>query len=384
MRNEYEKTTAPYASVGADAEQPFVKDYTEIIPNFGDQSNAVEDDFQALQRRMAEMKSPGYLHTVTLNDLLNTAYTGKNAIIEDLLYTGTYILAGAPKIGKSFLVAQISYHVSMGIPMWDYQVKQSDVLYLALEDDEFRLQNRMYRMYGINGTDHLRFATFAKQIGHGLDEQLEFVLRKYPETRLIIIDTLQKIREVGGESYSYANDYQVISALKAFTDAHNICMLIVHHTRKQPAGDSFDMISGTNGLLGCADGAFLMQKEKRTDGQATLDIVGRDQQDQRLFLTRNQEKLLWEMERAENELWKQPDAPLLISIDQFLTEERTRWQGSATELAQELQLEMQPNALTKQLNVRAGKLQREYGIQYSNCHTRNGSRIMLIRLEGSV
>ena len=67
------------------------------------------------------------------------------------------------------------------------------------------------------------------------------------------------------DSYSYSSDYEVIGKLKQFADRYGICVLIVHHTRKQPAGDSFEMISGTTGLLGCADGALLMQKEKRTD-----------------------------------------------------------------------------------------------------------------------
>lgn len=211
---------------------------------------------------------------VSHNELLDTPYVGKQAIIDDLLYTGAYILAGAPKIGKSFFVAQIAYHVSTGQPLWGYNARQGDVRYLALEDDEKRLQDRMYRMFGVNGTDKLRFATAAKQVGNGLDEQLEFALHKYLGTKLIIIDTLQKVREATSDNYSYTSDYQVIGALKNFADKHSIFILIVHHTRKQPAGDTFEKISGTTGLLGCADGSFLLEKEKRTSSKATLSIVG--------------------------------------------------------------------------------------------------------------
>ena len=60
-----------------------------------------------------------------------------------------------------------------------------------------------------------------------------------------------------------------MARLKSFADAHGLCILLVHHTRKQTADDKFDMISGTSGLLGAADGAFLLQKEKRT-GNAQL------------------------------------------------------------------------------------------------------------------
>ena len=110
------------------------------------------------------------------------------------------------------------------------------------------------------------FSVSASQLGKGLDEQLARFVAEHADTRLIIIDTLQKVREVGGDNYSYANDYQIMARLKSFADAHGLCILLVHHTRKQTADDKFDMISGTSGLLGAADGAFLLQKEK-TDRQ---------------------------------------------------------------------------------------------------------------------
>lgn len=165
-----------------------------------------------------------------------------------------------------------------------YKVHQGTVLYLALEDDESRLQRRMFRMFGVEGTSSLHFATSAKMIGSGLDEQLEKFVREHSDTKLIIVDTLQKVREMVSDNYSYSSDYEVIGKLKQFADRHGVCILIVHHTRKQPAGDSFEKISGTTGLSGCADGALIMQKEKRTDGKATLEISGRDQPDQRLYL----------------------------------------------------------------------------------------------------
>ena len=64
-------------------------------------------------------------------------------------------------------------------------------------------------------------------------------MREHSDTKLIIIDTMQKIREVGGEAYSYASDYEIVGKLKQFADKHCICVLTVHHTRKQPAGGRF-------------------------------------------------------------------------------------------------------------------------------------------------
>ena len=180
---------------------------------------------------------------------------------------------------------------------------------------------------------------------------------------------------MAGERYSYANDYDIIGQLKSFADKHDICILIVHHTRKQPSENSFEMISGTSGLLGCADGAFLMHKAKRTDNHAVLDIVGRDQPDQRLHLLRNEETLTWELEKADCELWKEPPDPLLEQVAQLVTPEHPVWKGSAAELLQTLDLESNPSGLVKQLNVRAGRLQSEFGIRYENIRDRTGSNI---------
>ena len=86
------------------------------------------------------------------------------------------------------------------------------------------------------------------------------------------------------------------------------------------------MISGTNGLLGAADGGFILRKEKRTSNAATLEVSGRDQPDQKIYLNRNPETLVWELEKTETELWKQPPDPLLENIADKITRENSEWQ----------------------------------------------------------
>jgi RecA-family ATPase len=378
MNPENEAAAIPCASVGADAGQPLSQKPELSIAEENAECNEPTRNFADMQKLMRRLNDPAYLPTVSMNDLYDNVYQSRPPIVDGLLCAGTYLLAGAPKVGKSFLVAQLAYHVSTGLKLWDYEVHKGTVLYLALEDNFQRLQERMFRMFGIEGTDDLHFAVYAKQIGNGLDEQLVKFLREHPDTNLIIIDTLQKVREVGGDAYSYANDYEIVGKFKQFADKHNICLLLVHHTRKQPAGDKFEMISGTTGLLGCADGAFLLQKENRTDLSATLDIVGRDQADQRLYLTRDQEHLCWNLDHAEAELWKAPADPLLEAVAGMLTEDAPEWQGSATELIDKLHLEIQPNVLAKKLNVLAGQLFQAFHVKYENSHGRSGSRIKLM------
>ena len=200
------------------------------------------------------INDPGFLPTYSMPELYGSIFHSKPPIIQNLLYPGTYLFAGAPKIGKSFLMAQLAFHVSSGKPLWNFAVQQGTVLYLALEDNQERLQQRLYRMFGTDVAPALYFSNAAKPLGGGLDQQIETFRREHPDTNLVIIDTLQKVRESGNEKCSYASDYEIISKLKSLAEKLRICLLLVHHTRKQQAEDRFDMISGTNGLLGCADG----------------------------------------------------------------------------------------------------------------------------------
>ena len=371
------KAAVPIPPVGAGGEQPVQKTTGLSIAEDLTENNPLEQTLEEKLRLMQQMSDPAYLYTVSMSELYETVYQSRPPVIDGLLYFGTYLFAGAPKVGKSFLMAQLAYHVSTGLSLWGYTVHKGTVLYLALEDDHRRLQGRLYRMFGMDGTDNLRFAIYAKQLGVGLEEQLKKFVREHPDTKLIIIDTLQKVREAGGDKYSYANDYEAVGKLKRLADDCGICLLLVHHTRKQQAGDKFDMISGTNGPLGAADGAFLRQKEKRTDGSAILDVAGRDQQEQRLYLTKDRDRLVWELERTETELWIEPPDPVLEAIAALVTTDKPTWSGTATELVTALDVDLKPNTLTMRLNVNAGRLLNEHGIRYESSRSHAGRKITL-------
>jgi RecA-family ATPase len=371
-----EKATVHNPSVGADGGQPISQNINQSI---ADDSAEINENFgfDELARQMQQYSSSGYMRTFSMNELYENVYDSRPPIVDGLLYSGTYLFVGAPKVGKSFFMAQLAYHVSMGIKLWNYEVKKGTVLYLALEDTEKRLQERLFRMFGTDSAENLHFTIGAKPLGSGLDEQLQRFVKEHPDTKLIIIDTLQKVREAGGDKFSYANDYEIVGKLKRFADKNHICLLLVHHTRKQQAEDKFDMISGTNGLLGAADGAFLLQKEKRTSDSATLDISRRDQQDQRLHLRRDADRLVWQFEKAETELWKVPPDPLLEAVAALVTQERPTWSGTATELVERLGSDMKPNTLSMRLNVSAGRLMEEHNVRYNNERSHTGRHITL-------
>ena len=373
---EIKRMTALNAFVGADARQSPNAISMSSISNSNPDCNTSEKNSKG-KSNLRHIFDPGYLRTISMSELYETVYESKPPLIDGFLYPGTYLFVGAPKLGKSFLMAQLAYHISTGTPLWDMPTKKGTVLYLALEDDYCRLQKRLYRMFGTESTENLYFSVSAKQLGCGLDEQLGNFITEHPDTALIIIDTLQKVREVGGDNYSYASDYDIIASLKQLADRYGICLLLVHHTRKQQAEDQFDMISGTNGLLGAADGAFLLRKEKRTGNAATLDVSGRDQQDQRLYLERDTERLIWKLEDIETELWKDPPEPLLEEIAKRITEDSPDWKGTATELVNLLGVDMKPNALSTKLNINASRLRNEYCIRYKRSRSHDGRKMEL-------
>ena len=380
---EEREMTALDAPVGAGAKQSSELTPT-IIPDYGENFNpSAEEMFEAQMLYEQEMQAqaqaereaaPGFMQTVSMPELYEMVYPGKPPIIEHFLYPGTYLFVGAPKVGKSFMMAQIAYHVSSGTPMWNYSVRKGN---LALEDDYRRLQERLYRMFGTETTPDLFFSVASKSLNEGLLEQLDGFIREHHDTGLVIIDTLQKVREAEGDTYSYARDYDIIAGLKAFADKTGICLILVHHTRKQRSDDNFDRISGTNGLLGAADGAFLMYKNKRSDGDATIEVSGRDQPDKKIMLSRNKETLCWELSGEKSPEYTEPPEPVLEAIGGFINSDNPIWEGTATELIEKLELDIKPNALSLKLNVNAGKLYNLYFVQYTNKRTHKAKLIQL-------
>lgn len=232
------------------------------------------------------------LDTIAADELMDMQFPDNPELIEGLLGKGLYLLAGASKIGKSWLVLWLAHCVSLGLPVWGLKTRQCGVLYLSLEDTDQRLQRRLVEVTGgeIGG---LTIATDAELLGSGLEEQLTNFLSDHPETRFVIIDTLQKIRQLKVDSYSYAGDYATLTVLKQIADRFDLTILLVHHTRKQEADDAVDKISGTTGLIGCADGSLILEKENRLGTQGSLTVTSREHPDKKLLLDFDREKKIW-------------------------------------------------------------------------------------------
>ena len=153
------------------------------------------------------------LETITAEDLQNRTYEPAHFLVDELISEGLHILAGAPKIGKSWLALWLCLCVSQGQPLWNFATTQGEVLYLSLEDSFQRIQTRLFDLTE-DAPSTLHFAIMADTLKHGLEQQIEQFLTEHPDTKLVVIDTLQRVRGTGSDSNLYANDYQDIGLLK--------------------------------------------------------------------------------------------------------------------------------------------------------------------------
>ena len=222
------------------------------------------------ERRKAMQK----LQTVNAETLLYEPLEKPSFVVDSLIPTGLSLFCGSQKIGKSWLMLKLCLCVSQGLPLWDMPTMEGDVLYLCLEDTFCRIQDRLFRLTD-EASGRLHFAVASDKLSDGLIVQLEDYLKEYADSRLIVIDTLQKIRTASKDN-AYASDYGDISLIKDFADRHSLAVVVVHHIRKQNDSDVFNKVSGTTGLTGSADATFVLEKEKRASDTAKLYVTGRD------------------------------------------------------------------------------------------------------------
>ena len=234
------------------------------------------------------------LHTITAEDLQNRTYDPTHFLVDELVPEGLHILAGAPKIGKSWLASWLCLCVSQGQPLWNFATTQGEVLYLSLEDSFQRIQTRLFDLTE-DAPPTLHFAIMADTLKRGLEQQIEQFLTEHPATRLVVIDTLQRVRSAGSDSNLYANDYQDIGILKQLADKRHIAILLIHHLRKLHDDDPMNMISGSTGLSGAADSTFVLQKHSRLANIASLHCTGRDIPDRTLKLEFGEEDHIWKL-----------------------------------------------------------------------------------------
>ena len=266
-------------------------------------------------------------------------------VVDSLLSQGLHILAGSPKVGKSWLVLWLAVMVAKGEPVWDMATRQSHTLYLCLEDSVLRIQNRLFEITE-DAPESVHFCTECAPIGQGLEEQIETFSMEHPGTVLVIIDTLQMVRPI--HDATCANDYRDMSVLKRLADRLGLAILLIHHLRKEKAEDVFHRISGTTAISGAVDSNFTLVEKRRGSGRAKLTCIGRDIEYRELELERNADNV-WELlsdSRTQPELL---EGRITVLLSEFLEEQR-EFIGTPTELSQRIDPDGQEGITPKKVS----------------------------------
>ncbi len=207
-------------------------------------------------------------------DLLARHFEPARWAVPELLPSGVTILAGRPKLGKSWLALGLALAIAAGgRALGQIPVEPGEVLYLALEDGPRRLQERLQALLDSRPPPaRLHFATRWPRLDAGGLEALDTWLAGHPDARLIVVDTLKRVRpREPATARLYDADYDAVAGLQELAQRHRVCILLIHHTRKAEADDPLDLISGTTGLTAGADGALVL---RRTRGASDAELVG--------------------------------------------------------------------------------------------------------------
>jgi AAA domain/Winged helix-turn-helix DNA-binding len=214
----------------------------------------------------------------TADELMATEFPEPRWAVPGIISEGVNLLAGPPKVGKSWLSLGMALAVAAGARAMDViPVEGGPVLYLALEDTPRRLQTRMGKLLGPDGAPStLTLATSCPPLPQGGGEALAQWIERHGDARMIVIDVFAKMRGPSAPGASaYDADYAAVGHAKRLADHYGIAVVLVHHVRKAASDDFLAEVSGTNGLTGAAD-ATLVLKRSRGQADGVLHVTGRD------------------------------------------------------------------------------------------------------------
>lgn len=335
---------------------PGCKDPSELFIRFGDKfrekivpaiRNAKLEDLQNLipvheaKETSPQKKYVPPLEVYQASELYGKKLEAPPTIIRGMVPAGLTILAGAPKKGKSWMSLAMGIAVATGQQFLGMETQQGDVLYLDLESAQFRVQKRLEKLLVGPGPDRLWITHKSERLDEGLLEQIQKWTETVEVPSLIIIDTFGRV-DAGkrkGEN-AYQSDTRVLGEVQRFAIQRKIAILVVHHLRKVSGGildDPLEKISGSMGLTGAAD-AVLLLDSKRGEEDATLSVISRDFEEQKLVVSlvngrwilksTNSEEYLEEQEYLKSELVR---AVVKIAHSYHV------WRGTSVELLEEMQ-----------------------------------------------
>ena len=279
---------------------------------------------------------------ISLKELGTLPLKPPTFLVDDLITSGLTLMVSPPKFGKSWMCMDLAISVASGTDFLGFKTKQAGVIYYALEDSDYRLQDRGKKVAGTRELPgNLYLLKTAPTLDNGLLDELHTRLKEHPDVGLIIIDTLQRVRGAAHRTEgAYGFDYRELGGIQRFALDHNISVLVVHHTNKSQAdNDVMNAISGTNGVLGAADATLLLTKQKRGDRETLMHTTGRDIGYHTFVITMDMGRYRWVMlgeerdadERREEREFR--DDPLVQTIVRHLDEAQDLLDEDATEVS---------------------------------------------------
>jgi hypothetical protein len=214
---------------------------------------------------------------ITAAELMGMEFAPTRWVVPDVLPEGLTLLVGKPKKGKSWMALGTCEAVAVGgVAFGTKRVEQGDTLYLALEDNRKRLRKRLQKILdGRPAPERMHLHTEWPRLDEGGAERLDEWLTGHPEARLVVVDTLAKIRKPARGQSVYTEDYAALEQLLPLASKHGVAIVVVHHLRKMAASDPLDEISSSTGLTAGVDGFLILRRRPGSKGP-TLYVDGRD------------------------------------------------------------------------------------------------------------
>lgn len=266
-------------------------------------------------------------------------------IVKKLLPIGLSMIGAPSKYYKSYMALGLCVAICNGDKFLGFDCEKHGCLYLDLESTKRRPKSRLNQILGssaekpsnlhiITGTDE------PGRIGEGFEAQIEYQLHEHPDIKLVIVDVFQMIRQPAKRNQTgYDRDYEDFRALKQIADKHSIGLMLIHHTRKmKDPSDVFNELSGSVGVMGALDCAWVITKEDRYSEEGILHVTGRDMESQKLKIKFNKNTFQWEYIGTEEDveqqrlLFEYEQSPITETIRKLVKQGGGHWEGSASDI----------------------------------------------------
>lgn len=266
-------------------------------------------------------------------------------IVEKILPVGLSMIGAPSKYYKSYMALGLCVAICNGGKFLGFDCNKHACLYFDLESTRRRPKSRLNQIIGAfkDKPDNLHIITGTDnpgRIGDGFEAQVEYQLQEHPDIKLIIVDVFQMIRQPAKKNQSgYDRDYDDFKVLKQIADKHNIGLMLIHHTRKmRDPSDVFNELSGSVGVMGALDCAWVITKDDRYSEEGTLHITGRDMETQKLKIRFNKKTFQWEYIGTEEDIEAQrlqaeyEQSPIIETIKKLVKQGGGHWEGSASDI----------------------------------------------------